>query len=157
MQSKAEPDGSGAAIDIAAGGVLAIAAGICLLWLIPEHTQPGTSDDDIAPGSFPTLAALIVLVLALAMMAHRLVRRPALAAELPGLHIAAEIGIWAAIASAVVVALPLAGFLPTAMALILTGGLAARYRTWWAVGLLAFVFPFVVDAGAWHLFTVDLP
>ncbi len=157
MAGEEKPDSSGVAIDIAAGGVLAIAAGSCLFWLIPEHTQPATNANDVAPGFFPTLAAVIVLILALALMAHRLVRRPVQVAELPGLLIIAEIGMWAVLAMAVVIALPTIGFLPTAMALILIGGLAARHRPWWMVGLLALVFPFVVDIGAWHLFTVDLP
>ena len=129
----------------------------CLFWLVPENTQPAASDLDISPGLFPSVAAGVVLALSVGMIVHRLVRRSDLEGPLAGGTILIELVVWAAVAVAVRLALPSIGFLPVAVAILAVGGVAVRYRTWWILRLLAVLFPLIVDIGAWHVFTVDLP
>lgn len=150
-------DGGGVAVDAMVGVVLAASAAYALIWLIPENTQPAMSEHDAAPGLFPSLAVAVVLVLSLALVVHRTVRRPENRAMLSGSVVLGETAIWCALAIAVVAGLSWVGFLPTAIALIAIGMLAAGCRNWILLGAISVLFPLIVNFGAWNLFTVELP
>lgn len=143
--------------EIAAAAVLAAAAAFAMIWLIPAHTQPASSDLDIAPAFFPMLAASIVLVLSLAMIVVRLTRDVASLVTFSARRVLVELVIWAGVALAIRLALTSLGFLPTAILVVALGGIAVGFRRWWVLGLLAVVFSAVVDVGAWQIFTVDMP
>lgn len=147
----------GAAIDIAAGLVLAATALFAILWLVPENTESASSEFDIAPAFFPTLSAGIVLVLAIGMVVHRIVARPARDAALSGMGILAETIVSLGIAALAVAGLVHLGFLPVATLLIGAGMVAAGQRNWLLIIAISLVFPVLIDQGAWLIFTVDLP
>ena len=148
---------SSAAVDIAAGLVLAAAALFALVWLVPANTRPASSAFDVAPGFFPSLAAWAVLILSIALVLARL-RRLAPAEEAgAGFRVVGEIALWAAVASATVAGLSTVGFLPTAMVLMAATMAFAGVRRWWLIALWAAVFPLLVERAAWLVFTVDLP
>ena len=143
--------------EIAAAAFLAVAAVVALVWLIPNNTQPAASDLDISPAFFPMLAAVVVLFLSLAMIAVRLSRQVQSSIGVSGRMIMIEVVIWGGVAAAIWFALPMIGFVPVSVFVILLGGVAVGYRRWWVLGLLAVVFSVTVDVGAWQIFTVDLP
>lgn len=150
-------DGGDVGIDILVGLILIAISLLALFWLIPVHTEGVSSQNDLPPAFFPSAAATVVLVLATALIGHRLIRRPDVPRTLPGSQILLEIGIWSTIALFAVLALPVIGFLPVSALLILAGGWAAHYRRWRVLVPLAILFPAVVDFSAWQIFTVALP
>ncbi len=143
--------------EVAAAVLLATVATICLVWLIPSHTQPPMSDADLSPALFPTIAASLVLLLSVGMAVHRLRRPSDEAGELGAMTILLELFIWGLAATAIGFALPALGFVPVAIAIVLLGGIVTGYRQWWVIAPLAVGFAVVVDLGAWQFFTVDLP
>lgn len=153
---KAAETSSAAATDILLGLAFAALAAGALLWLIPNFVSHTAATSDIAPSFFPNLAASVILVLSLGMVAHRVTRtQPAPISS--ALRVFGEAACLSAAAALLVYALSTIGFLPSAVGLILAGGLLARYERWWALGLLAIVFPVLVDIAAWRIFVVDLP
>lgn len=143
--------------EIAAAFVLIAAALFAIFWLIPNNTEPARSELDISPAFFPMLAAGLVLMLSLTMVVVRLTRTIAANVALSGPAILAELAIWCGAALAIWLALPAIEFIPTSIAIVILGGVATGYRNWWVLGTLAILFPIIVDFGAWHVFTVDLP
>ena len=149
--------GSRAATDSMVAAVLAAAAAFALVWLIPENTQPAMSEHDAAPGFFPSVAASIVLVLSLGLIVHRALRRPALPSMPSGRIVLAEAAIWSGLSVAVIAGLSRLGFVPTAVALVAIGMLAAGCRSRILLIAIPVLFPLIASQGAWHLFTVELP
>lgn len=143
--------------EIAAAFVLMAAALFALIWLIPNNTEPARSELDISPAFFPMLAAGLVLVLSAAMIVVRMTRTLPSTIDLPGPAILAEIAIWCGAGLAIWFVLPVIGFIPTSVIVVVLGGLATGYRRWWVLILLAILFSLFVDFGAWQIFTVDLP
>ena len=143
--------------EIAAAFVLMAGALFALLWLIPNNTEPARSELDISPAFFPMLAAGLVLGLSAAMIVVRLTRAVQSTVELTGPAILVEIVIWCGAGLAIWFVLPVIGFIPTSVIVVVLGGLATGYRRWWVLITLAVVFSLFVDFGAWQIFTVDLP
>lgn len=150
-------DGGRVAIDSMVAVVLAASAAYALLWLIPENTQPAMSEHDAAPGFFPSVAASIVLALSLGLLVRRALRRPELPAMLSGRIVLAEAAIWSGLSVAVIAGLSRLGFVPTAIALIAIGMLAAGCRSRILLVAIPVLFPLIASFGAWYLFTVELP
>lgn len=142
---------------MASAGVLAVASLFCLLWLVPNHTQAAMSPGDISPAFFPMAAALTVLILCVGMFLSRLTKSSATPADLSGMTILSETGIWLVAATALFIVLPVIGFIPTSIATIALSSIAIHYKRWWIIAVLAVAFTLVVDFGAWQIFTVDLP
>ena len=130
--------------EIAAAFALTAAALFALFWLIPNNTEPARSELDISPAFFPMLTAGLVLFLSLVM----LVSGPA---------ILSEVVVWCGASVAIWFALPVIGFIPTSIAVVILVGLATGYQKWWVLGAMAILFSITVDFGAWQVFTVDLP
>ena len=149
--------GASAAIDIVSGVTLAILSMIALVWLIPANVGGVSDGSDVSPAFFPSLSALVILVLSLAMVAHRFLRGSPRHGWATGRQILAETGAVLIFALAVGTLVPVAGYMPTTILVILVGGFIAGYRRWWALILLAVLFPIVVRLGAWTIFTVELP
>ena len=143
--------------EIAAAFVLTAATLFALFWLIPNNTEPARSELDISPAFFPMLAAGLVLLLSLAMIVVRLTRAVVATAELSGPAILSEVVVWCGASVAIWFALPVIGFIPTSIAVVILVGLATEYRKWWVLGAMAILFSIIVDFGAWQVFTVDLP
>lgn len=148
---------SAAAIDVALGLLVAALSSMALLWLIPAQISTEATGTDVSPAFIPQLAAGVMLVLSVCMVAHRILRERPAGGWARGRPLMLETATLAAGAAAISIAIPLVGFLPVAVAVILAGGLFARYRPLWALGLLAVLFPLLVDFGAWTIFVVDLP
>ncbi|RAI02262.1 hypothetical protein DLJ53_12930 [Acuticoccus sediminis] len=151
-----EDDGAARAVDLLFGVVLAVASAVVLVWIIPNTVDLEAQGADVSPAFFPRLSAGAVLVLSLGMTAHRLVKGPPLDWERP-LRIVGEVAGCALAALAVAFALPRIGFVATGAVVIALGAVLTHYRRWWAIGLLAILFPLVVSFGAWTIFMVDLP
>lgn len=143
--------------DLTAASVLSVAALICLLWLVPNHTEPPYSENDIAPAMFPMAAAAIVLILSVGLGLTALRRPGTKKTALPGRLILLELAAWGAIGLTIHFALPQVGFVPLAISIVFLGGLFVRYRSWWISAVLAVGLALIVDFGAWQIFTVDLP
>lgn len=143
--------------EITAAAVLVAVGLIALFWLVPNHTQPAMSENDISPAFFPALSAAVVISLALGMIAVRLTRRIVTTVALSGPGILAEQVIWAVAAFAIFLAMPVIGFVPTTILVIVLGAWAIGYRSWMFIALFAVGFATVVDFGVWQIFTVDLP
>jgi len=143
--------------EIAVALVLMAAAIFALFWLIPNNTEPARSELDISPSFFPTLAMGIVLVLSLAMIVVRLTRSIVSGVNLPGPAILGEIAVWSGAGVTIWFVLPVLGFIPTSVGVVVLGGLATGYRKWWILTTLAVLFSVIVDIGAWQIFTVNLP
>ena len=144
-------------IDLTAAAVLSAAALVCLLWLVPNHTEPPYSENDIAPAMFPMVSAAIVLILSVGLGFTAVLRPAADKDATPGHLVLIEIAVWCAVGLAIHFSLPQFGFVPLAIAIVFLGGLFVRYRAWWISALLAVGFTLAVDYGAWQIFTVDLP
>lgn len=142
-------------VDIVAGLVLAAFCVFGLVWLIPANTQPADSQFDVAPGFFPNLAVIAVLVLSIAMVIHRWRRSPGEGGGNIGILL--ELVVWAGLAVAVMLALSGIGFIPMASALLAAGMVFSGNRNWWLIATMAIAFPLAVDWAAWLIFTVDMP
>ena len=149
--------GASAAIDIVSGLVLAALSTIALVWLIPMQVSGVSDGTDVSPAFFPKLTAWVILVLSLVVVAHRFLRGDPRSGWIVGREILAETGAVLIFALAVGMLVPFIGYLPTTILVILVGGFVAGYRRWWALILLAVLFPIVVRFGAWTIFTVELP
>jgi hypothetical protein len=143
--------------EIAAAFALTAAALFALFWLIPNNIEPARSELDISPAFFPVLTAGLVLFLSLVMLVARLTRAVVATAELSGPAILSEVVVWCGASVAIWFALPVIGFIPTSIAVVILVGLATGYQKWWVLGAMAILFSITVDFGAWQVFTVDLP
>ena len=103
------------------------------------------------------LTAGLVLFLSLVMLVARLTRAVVATAELSGPAILSEVVVWCGASVAIWFALPVIGFTPTSIAVVMLVGLATGYQKWWVLGAMAILFSITVDFGAWQVFTVDLP
>ncbi len=153
------PDESEApATDIVAGLILALLAGLALVWLVPGHVERSLSDHDVQPGFFPNLAAGVVLVLSLGLVLQRFLRGGTMRSAFgQGRFVPVDLVIWGLVAGLAMVGLHTIGFLVVAPLLIAAGMLFAGCRRMWLIATVAVLFPVLVDQAAWHVFTVDLP
>ena len=103
------------------------------------------------------LTAGLVLFLSLVMLVARLTRAVVATAELSGPAILSEVVVWCGASVAIWFALPVIGFIPTSIAVVILVVLATGYQKWWVLGPMAILFSITVDFGAWQVFTVDLP
>lgn len=146
------------ATDIVAGLILALLAGLALVWLVPGHVERSLSDHDVQPGFFPNLAAGIVLVLSLGLVLQRFLRAGKMQSAFgQGRFVPVDLAIWVVVAGLAMVGLHTIGFLIVAPLLIAAGMLFAGCRRIWLIAAVAILFPVLVDQAAWHVFTVDLP
>ncbi len=150
-----------AAIDVAAGLVLAAVSIVCLAWLIPAHVGINASEYDVSPAFFPTLAAWLVLFLSLALVATRITRIDRAAGPLGGVSagwpIVTQTVTWSVVALLAWYGMDAIGYMPTAAAILVLGAVACRYRNIFAIVGLAIVMPVAIDQLAWLVFQVDLP
>ncbi len=150
-----------AAVDIAAGLVLAAASIVCLAWIIPNHVGTSVSEHDISPAFFPNLTAWLVLALSLALVATRIPRIDRQQGRLGGLSagrpIVLQTAAWAVAALLAWYGMTAIGYMPTAAAILVAGAVACRYRNIFAIVGLAIVLPIAIDQLAWFVFQVDLP
>ncbi|MDE0148139.1 MAG: tripartite tricarboxylate transporter TctB family protein [Rhodospirillaceae bacterium] len=154
------PGGPGPRQELAAGAVLIGLSLFVLLWLIPNHTGEATDDLEVAPGFFPQIAAVSLLVLSVLLVGHRLVRFPKLRSIRPatdGLAVLSEIAILAAGGLLVAWALGAVGYLVVAPAVMLAGLLAGGERRWWVIALVIAGMTAATWFGADLLFGVVLP
>ena len=150
-----------AAIDIAAGLVLAALSALCLLWIIPNHVGTAVSENDLSPAFFPQLTAWLCLALSLYLVAVQAARIKSFSALQAGLSegrsILFDIVAWAAVASLAWFAMSAIGYVPTAVILLVLGAMVCRFRHALAIAGLAIVLPAAIDQLAWLIFQVDLP
>ena len=123
----AEPDGVSMTrrTDIISGLVLAALSLFLLVWLIPANTSPPQSENNLSPAFLPTVAAIVMLVLAslLALVSWATERaegdRPheefGDEARGIGLAEAADIAVWSDFAFAMMVGFLTIVYLPTAV------------------------------------------
>lgn len=143
--------------DIVAGLVLAAMAILALVWLIPTYIEVGTSKFDVGPAFFPQLTAALVLVLSLVLVLIRTARYRSGTGEPTGRYAIGELAFWVALSGLTMLGITSVGFVITSGTLIAFGAVLSGYRIWWAIALLAVIFPVVVDQIAWLIFTVDMP
>lgn len=152
--------GPGPRQELAAGAVLIGLSLLALFWLIPNHTGEATSDLEVAPGFFPQIAAVSLLVLSVLLVGHRIARFPNLRNIRPatgGVAVLAEIAILAAGGLLVAWALGAVGYLVVAPAVMLAGLLAGGERRWWVIALVIASVTAATWFGADLLFGVVLP
>lgn len=153
--------------DIISAIVLAVFAGLLLVWIIPANTSPPQSEDNLSPAFLPSLAASILLVLAIVLgMTSWSRQRPEadelheeFGAEAHGVGLAdvADLAIWCAFAMAVMFGFETIGFVPTAIPALVAMMLFGGQRNWLAIGGVAVVVPLAIQQIAWHAFNVQMP
>lgn len=150
-----------AAVDVAAGLVLAAVSIVCLAWFIPAHVGTNASEYDVSPAFFPNLASWLVLFLSLALVATRIIRIDRASGPLGGVSagwpIVTQTITWSVVALLAWYGMEAIGYMPTAAAILVLGAVACRYRNIFAIIGLAIVMPVVIDQLAWLVFQVDLP
>lgn len=160
-------------IDALSAIALIALSGVALAWLIPTQISTEVGQYDLSPSFFPSMGVWIVLTLAVLLLAvrtvellhrslqHKFVRAPesqAVETKAVSLRsIATEFFAWTIAGSAVFYLLPIAGFLPTAILIVMLGARVCGRRDWIPGIALGVVFCWLVQAGAWSFFTVALP
>lgn len=153
--------------DILSGLLLTALALVLLVWVIPANTSPPQSEMNLSPAFLPSLAAIVMLVLAalLALVTwlsnrddtgdlHEEFGTEARGIGLPEL---ADIAIWSAFAVAMMAGFLTIGFLLTAIAALVLMMLYAGERNPLAIVAVAIAVPLALQQIAWHAFTVQLP
>lgn len=154
-ENEAEP--GSAAIDVGFAIFLIALALVALFWLIPAGVSTRVRGNDITPAFMPRLSAMAVIALSLAMIVHRLLRETLTAPGRAARNLVGDTVVMSAAAILVMLGLSHLGFVVTAMAIVLVGGLVARHRPRWWLVLLAVLFAPAVNVAVWRLFLVDLP
>ena len=139
----------------------------CLLWLIPEHTIPPTSDRDLSPALVPSIAVGACLLTA-AIMAIRAWG----ASETDKAALDEEFGaeatgidrrvLWNAFLVAAVsivswLLLEYVGFEPAMGLLIATTMWFMGVRRIWTIVLTSVLTPVVLSQATWFFFSTELP
>jgi len=155
-------------IDALSAIALIALSGVALAWLIPTQISTDAGEYDLSPSFFPSVGVWIVLALAVLLLVvrswellresrHREVARPDESNSVSIVSIAREIFAWSIAGSVVFYLLPIAGFLPTAILIVLLGTRVCGRRDWLPGITLGVVFCWLVQTGAWSFFTVALP
>lgn len=160
-------------IDAISATVLIVLSAVVLAWLIPAQISTDAGEYDLSPSFFPSVGAWIVLTLAVLLLLVRVMEivsrvRKREVADSPAPNqaaskpltvgpIATEFLAWTVAGVAVFYLLPFAGFLPTAVLIVMLGTRICGRRDWLPGIALGVAFCWLVQAGAWSLFTVALP
>lgn len=111
-----------AAVDVAAGLVLAAVSIVCLAWFIPAHVGTNASEYDVSPAFFPNLASWLVLFLSLALVATRIIRIDRASGPLGGVSagwpIVTQTITWSVVALLAWYGMEAIGYMPTAAAIL---------------------------------------
>jgi putative tricarboxylic transport membrane protein len=153
--------------DILSGLVLAALSLFLLVWLIPANTSPPQSENNLSPAFLPTVAAIVMLVLAtlLALVSWTTERadgdRPheefGEEARGIGLAEATDIAVWSAFSFAMMVGFLTIGFIPTAVPALALMMIYTGARGPVTIAAVAIAVPVAIQQVAWHAFTVQLP
>lgn len=141
---------------------------LALGWLIPTQISTDAGEYDLSPSFFPTVSVSIVLGLAFLLLVVRgwqlkLIRHKTDQANINRLEeprarsIIAEFVGWTLAVVTVFWLLPIAGFLPTAVGVVIVGARVCRRQDWIPSILLGVAFCWSVQAATWSVFTVALP
>jgi Tripartite tricarboxylate transporter TctB family len=153
--------------DMISGLVLAIVALILLFVIIPQHTSPPQSENNLSPAFMPTVAVVAMLAMACILMLTAWYRTPSkidelheeFGAEAHGVGLAdlVDVMIWCVFAVAMMVGFETIGFLATSIPALLLMMLYARQRNLLAIAAVAVIIPVVIQQIALHAFSVQLP
>jgi len=155
-------------IDALSAVALIALSGVALGWLIPTQISTDAGEYDLSPSFFPSVGVWIVLILAVLLLTircwellqkshHRDIVEADESKSVSMASIASEFFAWSIAGSAVFYLLPIAGFLPTAILIVLLGTRVCGRRDWLPGIALGVVFCWLVQASAWSFFTVALP
>lgn len=153
--------------DIFSGLVLAIVALVLLFVIIPQHTSPPQSENNLSPAFMPSLAVVVMLAMACVIMLTAWLRAPGKKDELHeefgeeahgiGLTDLADVALWCGFAVALMVGFKTIGFLATSIPALALMMLYARQRSLVAIAIVAVAVPFVIQQIALHAFSVQFP
>lgn len=153
--------------DIISAIVLTVIAGLLLVWIIPANTSPPQSEGNLSPAFLPSLAAGILLILAMVLGMTSWSRGRSEVDELHeefgaeahgiGLQDVADLAIWCGFAVAVMFGFETIGFVATAIPALVAMMLFSGQRNWLAVGGVAVAVPLAIQQIAWHAFNVQMP
>lgn len=139
----------------------------CLFWLIPNNTEPPTSENDISPGLVPSIAAATGLILSF-LMAFRAWRLSGADAEAMDDEFGAEAtgidgsvlintGLWALGSGIAWALITYVGFEPGMTVLLAATLLYIRvYEIVPFIGT-AVIMPILLSQAAWYFFTTEMP
>ncbi|MEZ5843162.1 MAG: tripartite tricarboxylate transporter TctB family protein [Hyphomicrobiaceae bacterium] len=153
--------------DIGAGSVLALAAAWSLLWLIPTQTSPAQSETTMSPAMMPSLAAGVVLALAVLLAAGQVLSAEP-ASEQPheefggetrgfGRTETIELAMWIVAAIVAILLMVHVSFVVAGGVLLVAATLLMGQRNVWTLAITALGVPFALNLAAWHLFGVAMP
>ncbi len=153
--------------DIVSGLILAVVSVLLLVWIIPANTSPPQSENNLSPAFLPSLAALVMLTLAVLLAIVSWTSPPGdpdarheeFGDEARGLGLGemADIAIWSAFAAAMMAGFLTIGFLATAVAALVLMMLYTGERRPIPIAAVAIALPLALQQIAWHAFTVQLP
>ncbi|MEM7253719.1 MAG: tripartite tricarboxylate transporter TctB family protein [Pseudomonadota bacterium] len=139
----------------------------CIVWFIPNNTEPPQSELDLAPSLMPTIAAVTILITAFALFVQAW-RAPkstgtddddefGVEATGANLEVLVNFLLWCVSSAIAWLVMAYVGFEP-AMTIFLAATMyfvgVRNHVVLWSVALLS---PFVISRIAWYLFTTELP
>jgi len=153
--------------DIFSGLVVAIVALILLFVVIPHHTSPPQSENNLSPAFMPSVAVVVMFAMASILMLTSWFRasestdelHEEFGAEAHGVGLAdlADIILSCMFAVAVMIGFKTIGFLATSIPALALMMLYARQRNLLAIGVVAVAVPVVIQQIALHAFSVQFP
>ena len=145
-------------LNLVSATVLALAAVLALVWLVPVHTNADAASYDVSPAFMPKVAAWAVLILAAGQMAVSF-RKLKASAIIGKSHwpILTDTLAWVVICALIFFGTTRLGFLVAGPLILIACLYAAGQRSWFLIGAIGLIVPLVLDLATWHLFTVDLP
>lgn len=152
--------------DLIAGLAMSVFSLFLLLWLIPVHTSPPQSENNLSPAFLPSVTAAVMLALCLLLAlvtwyskdvedegSHEEFGEEARGI---GLREATDIVLWAIFASAMMFGFVTIGFLFTAVTALSLLMLYAGVRSPLILVAVAVTVPLCIQQIAWHAFSVQL-
>ena len=156
--------------DLLSAIALIALSGVALVWLIPTQISTQAGEYDLSPSFFPSVGVWIVLTLSVLLLMVRALEFWQTLRQRKGNQIlgpkavnvsvraiAIEFFAWTVAGSVFVCLLPMAGFLPLGILVVIVGTRVCGRRDWLPGIALGGLFCWLVQAGAWSLFTVALP
>lgn len=153
--------------DILAGLLVAAVSVVLLGWIIPQHTSPPQSAGNLSPAFMPSVAVGVMLVLSALLVVTSLLKagddgdaeHEEFGAEAHGIgkKDLADIALWAAFATAMMVGFVTIGFLATAIPALVLLMLFGGQRSLVMIGAVAVTVPVLIQQIAWYAFTVQMP
>ena len=153
--------------DIISGIAIAVVAVLLLVAVIPAYTSPPQSEGNLSPAFLPSVAAGIMLALALLLAASAFFKDvdtdDALHEEFGseargvGMRESLDIALWCAFSIAMMIGFEHIGFVATASPALVLIMLYAGQRSIPAIAVVAVGIPVLLHQISWHAFSVQLP